>query len=200
MLYPAELRDQPVFDLPAGAGTFKMASGNRSFMTGSATFISYPDPRLFEAAEPRAVDDTLRSIGVRLRAAAEQSQAFGLAGAHIGEVAPVAVVSLGDSKQRDYRLLFNPRILSTSEEQELGQEGSVSMPGIEVDVMRAISVRIGFEDETGRGAELDLSGFAARVALHEIDQVNGIFFLGRVSRLKREAAIKRFAKLGRRSG
>jgi peptide deformylase len=57
---------------------------------------------------------------------------------------------------------------------------------------------IAFDDDTGQGQELALSGFAARVAQHEIDQVNGVFFLTRISRLKREAAIRRFAKLGRR--
>ncbi|MCY1559230.1 Peptide deformylase [compost metagenome] len=66
--------------------------------------------------------------------------------------------------------------------------------------MRPDRARIAFHDEAGHPATLELSGFAARVAQHEIDQVNGVFFLDRVSRLKRDAAIKRYTKLKRRMG
>jgi len=74
------------------------------------------------------------------------------------------------------------------------------MPGIEVEITRPSFARICFEDETCATVELELTGFPARVAQHEIDQVNGIFFLNRLSRLRREAAIKRYAKLTRRMG
>ena len=167
-------------------------------LTETNPFIFYPDTRLNEAASGRPVDADLLDIGRRLLAAAEEARAYGLAAAHLGFVAPVAVVSLGDPSTRDYRLLYNPRVVSTDGRQEIGPEGSVSMPGIEVDVLRAHSAVIAFDDEAGQGQELALSGFAARVAQHEIDQVNGVFFLTKISRLKREAAIRRFGKLGRR--
>jgi peptide deformylase len=161
-------------------------------------FILYPDPRLTTAATPRPVDEDLTAIGATLLRAAEEVSAYGLAAAHIGQVAPVVVVSLGDPATRDYRLLYNPRVLSTAGPETAGREGSVSMPGIEVDVVRPQSVRIAFDDETGQPMELALSGFAARVAQHEIDQVNGVFFLAHLSRLKRDAAVRRFAKFGRK--
>jgi peptide deformylase len=167
-------------------------------LTKTDPFIFYPDPRLNEVASPRSVDADLLDIGRRLLAAAEDARAYGLAAVHIGVVAPVVVVSLGDLATRDYRVLYNPRVLSTEGPQEAGPEGSVSMPGIEVDVLRAHAAVIAFEDAAGQGQELALSGFPARVAKHEIDQVNGVFFLTKISRLKREAAIRRFAKLGRR--
>lgn len=167
-------------------------------LTETNPFIFYPDIRLNEAASARPVDADLLDIGRRLLTAAEEARAYGLASAHIGIVAPVAVVSLGDPTTRDYRVLYNPRVLSTDGRQEAGPEGSVSMPGIEVEVMRAHSATIAFDDDAGQGQELTLSGFAARVAQHEIDQVNGVFFLTKVSRLKRGAAIRRFAKLSRR--
>jgi peptide deformylase len=80
---------------------------------------------------------------------------------------------------------------------EAGPEGSVSLPGIEVDIMRAPRVRVGFDDADGVRQELMLEGFAARVAQHEIEQMNGVFFLDRLSRLKREAALRRYRKLNR---
>ena len=127
-------------------------------------------------------------------------QANGLAAPHIGAVEPVVVISISEPDRRDYRLLYNPRIIATSGAEVPGKEGSVSMPGIEVDEMRPEHARIAFNDDAGAPHELDLSGFAARVAQHEIDQLNGVFFLSRLSRLKRDAAIKRFSKLGRRMG
>jgi peptide deformylase len=171
-----------------------------SMATETGQFIHYPDPLLGRRAEPRPVDEHLRAIGASLLRAATEVHAYGLAAAHIGELAPVALVSLGDPSGRSYCLLYNPRILSTAGPDLPGKEGSVSMPGIEVDVVRPESACIGYQDANGHPVELGLSGFAARVAQHEIDQVNGVFFLSRVSRLKREAAIKRFSKLGRRMG
>lgn len=163
-------------------------------------FILYPDARFGAAAKPQLVDANLLAIGQRLlaAAAAEAVRAYGLAAVHIGVVAPVVVISLGDPDARDYRVLYNPRVLSLGAEQANGPEGSVSMPGIEVEISRAVSAEIGFDDEAGQGHTLGLSGFPARVAQHEIDQVNGVFFLSKISRLKREAAIRRFAKLSKR--
>ena len=199
MLYPAELRDQPKFDLPVEATTCKMAASEDAPVTDPIDpFITYPDARFSAAAKPQLVDANLLAIGQRLLAAAEAVRAYGLAAVHIGVVAPVVVISLGDADARDYRVLYNPRILSLSAEQANGVEGSVSMPGIEVEISRAVSAEIGFDDEAGQGHTLDLTGFPARVAQHEIDQVNGVFFLSKLSRLKREAAIRRFGKLSKR--
>ena len=161
-------------------------------------FILYPDRRFSAAAEAQPVDADLLGIGQRLLAAAEAVRAYGLAAVHIGVVAPVVVISLGDADARDYRVLYNPRILSLGAEQANGPEGSVSMPGIEVEIVRAVSAEIGFDDETGQGRTLSLTGFPARVAQHEIEQVNGVFFLNKLSRVKREAAIRRFGKLSKR--
>ena len=113
-----------------------------------------------------------------LRDAAAGVEAYGLAAAHIGRIEPVAVVSVAaPGAARDYRLLFNPVVLAMSDEKAFGPEGSVSMPGIEVPIERAVWVEIGFDSEEGVAVTLRLEGFAARVAQHEIDQVNGIFFL-----------------------
>lgn len=165
-----------------------------------APFILFPDERFHAAAAPVAVDAALLQIGTDLLDAAKAAQAYGLAAVHIGMLFPVVVVSIVPPPGREYRVLFNPRVIETGGDPVTGKEGSVSMPGIEVEITRPSFARIGFEDETGATVELELTGFPARVAQHEIDQVNGIFFLNRLSRLRREAAIKRYAKLTRRMG
>lgn len=110
-------------------------------------------------------------------------------------MAPVAVIStVADPTRRDYLVLYNPEIVWLAPETAEGPEGSVSMPGFEVAVVRPTRAGISFDDETGVRQELELEGLPARIAQHEIDQVNGIFFLERISRLKRDMALKRWKK------
>jgi len=157
--------------------------------------IVYPDPILSQAALPRPVDDSMRAVATALQAAAAGVEAYGLAAAHIGQLEPLVVVSLaGEGMARDYRVLFNPRIVALAETAAFGPEGSVSMPGIEVPIERVDWAEIAFDNVAGAGETLRLEGFAARVAQHEIDQMNGIFFLSRLSRLKRDTAIRKFHK------
>ena len=159
------------------------------------SFILFPDPLLQRKAEPAPVDAALLAVGESLRAAAVAANAYGLAGAHIGEVQPVIVINLSaEGEAREDRLLFNPQVLAVSAETEPGIEGSVSMPGVQVEIERPLWADLRWQDETGAEHTQRLEGFAARVALHEIEQMNGVFFLARFSRLKREMAIKKFRK------
>lgn len=158
-------------------------------------FVTWPDAALTTAAMARPVDAALLAVGARLQAAAADVQAYGLAAAHLGLVEPVVVVSVSDAKAaRDYRLLFNPVIESLSETGSAGAEGSVSLPGIEVPITRADWCVLSYDDVDGVRQTLRLEGFAARVAQHEIEQMNGVFFLSRLSRLKRETALRKFGK------
>ena len=176
-------------------------------MTHLPDIVLYPHPALAKAAMPRPVDDEMRSVGAALLDVARSVNAYGLAAAHIGRNEPLVVVSFGPLETRDYRLLFNPEIVAIDGENSSGAEGSVSLPGIEVDVARPAGVRLRYDnghgDGDGESTELALTGFASRVAQHEIDQMNGIFFLDKLSRLKRDAALRRYgkrARLGNLSG
>lgn len=157
--------------------------------------VSYPDPRLHRRAEPRAVDDGLRAIGNRLLEAAKAANAYGLAAVHIGAPAPVVVISTAaDPGPRSYLLLYNPEVVTAGEELESGPEGSVSMPDVEVRVVRPTWVEVTWDDDTGTRQQARFDGLPARVAQHEIDQMNGIFFLERLSRLKRDIVLKKWKK------
>ena len=161
--------------------------------------VGYPDPRLARKAEPRAVDDGLRAIGKRLLEAAQAANAYGLAAVHIGAVAPVVVISTeADPARRKYAVLYNPQIVALAETAEPGSEGSVSMPGAEVEISRPTWADIAWDDEAGARQNMRLEGLPARIAQHEIDQMNGIFFLDRLSRLRRDMVIKRWKKASAR--
>jgi peptide deformylase len=109
-------------------------------------------------------------------------------------VAPVVIVS-GDPEGRDYLLLFNPKVTAVASETEPGEEGSVSLPGVRVTIDRPVWAEVRFMDAQGKSQTARFERFAARVALHEIEQMHGVFFLQKVSRLKRDMALKKARKL-----
>jgi len=78
------------------------------------------------------------------------------------------------------------------------QEGSVSMPGVNDDIQRHARVRIRYQDLDGNMQTEESDGLHAVCHQHEIDQLNGLFWIQRLSRLKRERLIKRFEKISRR--
>jgi peptide deformylase len=140
----------------------------------------------------------LREIGERLLVAARAAGAHGLAAAHIGEPAPVIVLNMAPGAVSAYRVFFNPEVVASANETEGGTEASVSLPGIEVTIDRPVWAEIAFDEADGQRARLRLDGFVARCALHEIEQMHGRFFLANLSRVKRDMALRRFAK--RRAG
>lgn len=160
-----------------------------------AGFVTFPHAALTRKALARPVDAAMLAAGAELLEAARQANAYGLAAAHLGHDEPLVVISIAtDTTQRDYRILYNPEVIRTASETATGAEGSVSLPGIEVPVERAIWAEIAYDTDAGRRETARFEGFVARVALHEIDQMNGVFFLNRVSRLKRDTALRKFEK------
>jgi peptide deformylase len=91
----------------------------------------------------------------------------------------------------------NPEIISASPEMIMHQEGSVSMPGVNDDIQRHARVRISYQDVHGNLQTEESEGLRAVCHQHEIYQLNGLFWIKRLSRLKRERLIKRFEKLSR---
>lgn len=157
--------------------------------------VLYPDNRLSQKAEPRPVDDALQAIGAGLLDAAKAAQAYGLAAVHMGDVAPVVVISADpDPARRSYLLLYSPEVLAVADEAIVGPEGSVSMPDVQVEIMRPVWAEIAFDDGSGTRQTRRFEGLPARIALHEIEQMNGIFFLSHLSRLKRDTVLKKWKK------
>lgn len=162
-------------------------------------FVLYPDRALSVAARPRPVDEAMLQAGQALLSAAREVQAYGLAAAHLGVAEPLVVISVAaGTAERDYRVLYNPQVVRTGGDTWLAPEGSVSLPGVEVPVERADWVEVAHDSADGGRQTARYEGFVARVAQHEIEQMNGVFFLSKVSRLKRDAALRKFEKSRRR--
>lgn len=158
--------------------------------------VFYPDARLATVAAP--VDDfgpDLAALADRFGRALADIPAIGLAGPHLGVAQRVVATAL--SGRGSVRFYVNPEIVWRSEETERHEEGSVSMPGIVAEVERPRTVRVRYADVDGMVREEEASGFAAAVLQHEIDQLDGVFWIARLSPLKRERLIRRWRKLNR---
>jgi peptide deformylase len=160
--------------------------------------VRYPDPRLAIPAQPvTAFDDTLRELARDLLDTMHAAPGIGITAPHIGVFLRVVVLDLGTSDGA--RTYVNPEIEWASSETILHREGSVSMPGVSDEVMRHARVRISYWDVDGNARSEEADGLRAVCHQHEIDQLNGMFWINRLSRLKRERLIKRFEKMARGS-
>jgi len=160
------------------------------------TIIRYPDPRLALAAQPvTAFDDALRELASDLLETMHAAPGIGITAPHIGVALRVVVLDLDPVD--GVRTYVNPEIVWASPEMIQHREGSVSMPGVSDEVERHARVRISYHDVYGNLQTEESSGLRAVCHQHEIDQLNGLFWIRRLSRLKRERLIKRFEKLSR---
>ena len=124
------------------------------------------------------------------------ASAIGLAAPHIADPRRVMVIRMAPSDP--VRIYVNPAVLWASDEKEVHEEGSVSMPGVREAILRPARIRIGFQDLAGAQSDEEAGDFATAVLQHEIDQLDGIFWIDRLSRLKRDRLVARFAKEQRR--
>jgi peptide deformylase len=120
---------------------------------------------------------------------------IGITAAHVGISLRVVVLDLDANDLA--QTYINPEIIWASPETILYQEGSISMPGVKDEVRRHARVRISYHDVHGNLETEESEGLRAVCHQHEIDQLNGVFWINRLSRLKRERSINRFEKLSR---
>jgi peptide deformylase len=158
--------------------------------------VRYPDRRLAMPARPVTVfDATLRELAVDLLETMRAAPGIGITAPHIG--VPLRVVVLELDAKDGARTYVNPEIEWASPEMILHREGSVSMPGVNDDVQRHARVRINYQDLDGNMQSEESEALRAVCHQHEIDQLGGMFWIQRLSRLKRERLVKRFEKLSR---
>jgi peptide deformylase len=162
------------------------------------TIVRYPDPRLALPAQLVTVfDGALRDLARDLLDTMHAAPGIGITAPHIGISLRIVVLDLDPIDGA--RTYVNPEIIWASPETILHQEGSVSMPGVKEDVSRHARVRISYHDVHGNPQTEESAGLRAVCHQHEIDQLNGLFWIKRLSRLKRERLIRRFEKVSRGS-
>src|SRR3954454_7824437 len=158
--------------------------------------VRYPDRRLAIPARPvTAFDDSLRELATDLLDTMRAAPGIGITAPHIG--VPLRVVVLELDAKDGPQTYVNPEIAWASPEMILHKEGSVSMPGVNDEVQRHARVRISYRDLDGNMHSEESDGLRAVCHQHEIDQLDGMFWIQRLSRLKRERLVKRFEKMSR---
>jgi peptide deformylase len=158
--------------------------------------VRYPDPRLALPAQPvTAFDGALRELAGDLTETMRAAPGIGITAPHIGVSLRLVVLDL--DPVGGAQAYVNPEITWASPEMIAHREGSVAMPGVNDDIQRHARIRIGYHDLDGNARTEESEGLRAVCHQHEIDQLNGLFWIQRLSRLKRERLIRRFEKLSR---
>ena len=181
------------------------------------TIIEIPDPILKQVSAPvEQFDDSLRALVADMFETMYDAPGIGLAAIQLGVPSRVLVIDLqpedDDAEpevctahgghehshqplRKEPRVFINPEIFEPSEELSVYSEGCLSVPEIYADVERPARVRARWQDLDGATHEAEIEGMLATCLQHEMDHLEGIVFLDRVSRLKRQMAIKKLEKM-----
>ena len=156
--------------------------------------LRYPDARLrIPCRRIETFDQRLATLAGDLAATMRAAPGIGITAAHVGIAERLTVIELdGPASQRVY---VNPQIEWFSPETQRHTEGSVSMPGVTDEVERPARLRLAYQDLEGTPRTEDADSLLAVCLQHEIDQLDGIFWIDRLSRLKRERIVRKFRKM-----
>jgi len=148
------------------------------------------DPALRARAIPvDRFDDELVAEVERMGELMDAAMGVGLAATQLGVLHRVLVYRV--EHDSPVVALVNPTIEWAGREQETIEEGCLSLPGVLVDVERAVHLRVGACNEHGEPITVEASGLEARVIAHEIDHLDGVLILDRCSREERREAMRR---------
>ena len=117
------------------------------------------------------------------------AKGIGLAAPQVGRLERLSVIDVDDQRL----VLINPEIV-TADGKVKGEEGCLSIPEVYGDVERAAHVVVRAIDADGKPYELDARDLLARCLHHEIDHLHGKLFIDYLSRLKRHAAMNKWAR------
>jgi peptide deformylase len=158
----------------------------------------YPSPVLSQPGEPvTEFNDELRELIANMFETTYAAQGIGLAAPQVGVSKRLTVIDLSLGKDPAQKLvLINPEIISR-EGKLYEEEGCLSFPEIREKIVRAAKVRIRAQDEYGKWFEMDGEELMSRCMQHEVDHVDGMLFIFRMSALKRDLTLRKIRKAQR---
>ncbi len=147
------------------------------------------------ASPVESFDDELRRLVADMFDTMYEAEGIGLAGPQVGVSRRVLVVDVKDEEGgRQVHALVNPEIVHSSRESEKNSEGCLSIPGIEERVERPVRVAVEARSPEGEELRIEADGLLARALQHEVDHLDGILFIDRLSPLKRRILMKKWRK------
>ena len=150
---------------------------------------TFGDPVLRTRARPvDRIDDALREEIARMGELMNDALGVGLAATQVGVLHRLLVYRV--QQQSRVAALINPEIEWRGREEEIAEEGCLSLPAVLVDVERPIHVRVRALNEDGEEIVVEASGLEARVIQHELDHLDGVLILDRTTREQRKEAMR----------
>lgn len=159
---------------------------------------TYPDPVLAAKAAPvTEITDEIRALAADMIETMYADKGIGLAAPQIGESIRLITVDLsGPDKREDPHVFVNP-VLSNLEGEVESEEGCLSVVGYRTTVTRAERLHLSATDLDGNPVEMDADDLMAICLQHEVDHLNGVLFIDKISKLKRtlyERKLKKWLK------
>jgi peptide deformylase len=133
-------------------------------------------------------DDSLREEVTRMDRLMRDALGLGLAANQVGVLHRLFVYRAGPDAP--LVAVVNPRLEWSSQDEEIAEEGCLSLPRVTVDVERPVHVRVSARDERGEPITIEASGLEARVIQHEMDHLDGVLILDRTARDQRKEALR----------
>jgi peptide deformylase len=135
------------------------------------------------------IDGSVRELIQQMFETMRAHKGVGLAAVQVGQLYRLFVTEVeGDGP----RAFVNPEILETSLEQGVFEEGCLSIPSVEAEVIRPLRVRVQAWNEKGKPFSLDAEEMLARVIQHEYDHLNGVLFIDRIDPKKRDRLVRQY--------
>jgi peptide deformylase len=161
--------------------------------------LQFPDPRLRQKAEPIAqheIDEPLRQLARDMAETMYDEPGIGLAATQVGVGRRLIVMDLDWSEdgERNPRVLLNPEIVEREGSEISREEGCLSVPDFKADVERDARVVVRARTLDWEEVRFEATGLEAWCFQHEIDHLDGVLFIDRISRLKRELYVRRRKK------
>jgi peptide deformylase len=145
------------------------------------------------ATEVVEIDERIRLLIDDMFRTMYGEEGIGLAAPQVGVSKRVIVVDLRDEGTTPLALV-NPRIVESSTQRAKAEEGCLSIPGVAAPVERPVSVVVEGLDRDGYPVRIEADGLLARCLQHEVDHIDGILFIDRVSPLQRDMLLKRYRR------
>jgi peptide deformylase len=163
----------------------------------SLEVLHFPDPRLKQTSTPVTdCDDALRALAAEMIQVMYDEPGIGLAAPQVGHAIRLVVMDTAwsdEDGERNPAVIINPEIMSR-EGTIVWEEGCLSVPDFTAEVERSAHIVVRYTNADGEEVTEDVSGLRAVCFQHEIDHLDGILFIDRISRLKRSLYVKRRKK------
>ncbi len=161
--------------------------------------LKYPDTLLLEKSESVSrIDGLLQTRIDQMLETLYASQGLGLAAPQVGCLQSFFIYDLSPQEDEanhgpDPIVILNPEIVE-EEGEEVAEEGCLSIPGYFEKIRRAYRIQLKGLDREGKEIRIEGEGLAARIFQHEIDHLNGVLMINRLSSLKRNIFLRKFKK------